>query len=375
MALKVMTVVGTRPEVIKLSRVIYELDQSTRQILVHTGQNYDHELNEIFFQQLDLRKPDHVLTVASDRVAQTIANIIVSTDKVLETEKPDAFLVLGDTNSCLSAIAAKRRQVPVFHLEAGNRCFDERVPEEINRRIIDHISDINLAYTEHARRYLLAEGIRPETVFKIGSPMREVLAFYRPGIDASQILESLRLAPQEYLVASVHREENIDPEVAFASILHCLNRIAVHFNMRVIVSTHPRTRKRMQESGTAGLDPRIDFAKPMGFLDYVKLQQSAFCVVSDSGTITEECSILGFPAVMIRETHERPEGVDAGALVMAGLAPDRVVESIELVTRQVRSGDFAACSVPDYAADQVSKKVVRILLSYTDFVNRRTWRK
>ena len=350
MALKVMTVVGTRPEVIKLSRVIYELDQSTRQILVHTGQNYDYELNGIFFEELGLRKPDHFLNVDTSSLGRVLGEVLIK--------------------SCLSAIAAKRRQVPVFHLEAGNRCFDERVPEEINRRIIDHISDINLAYTEHARRYLLAEGIRPETVFKIGSPMREVLAFYRPGIDASQILESLRLAPQEYLVASVHREENIDPEVAFASILHCLNRIAVHFNMRVIVSTHPRTRKRMQESGTAGLDPRIDFAKPMGFLDYVKLQQSAFCVVSDSGTITEECSILGFPAVMIRETHERPEGVDAGALVMAGLAPDRVVESIELVTRQVRSGDFAACSVPDYAAE-----VVRILLSYTDFVNRRTWRK
>jgi UDP-N-acetylglucosamine 2-epimerase (non-hydrolysing) len=375
MALKVMTVVGTRPEVIKLSRIIHEFDRHTQHILVHTGQNYDFELNEIFFQQLGLRRPDHVLDVASDRAARCIANVIAAVDEVIEAEKPDAFLILGDTNSGLSAIAAKRRQIPIFHLEAGNRCFDERVPEEVNRRIIDHISDINLPYTEHARRYLVAEGIRPETVIKTGSPMREVLAHYAARIESSSVLEEMQVVPGAYIVVSAHREENIDNEVNFANLLQCLQRMATQFDMKVIVSTHPRTRKRLEEHGTGNLDHRLTFVPPMGFLDYVKLQQRAYCVVSDSGTLTEECSIVGFPAVMIRESHERPEGMDAGALVMAGLSPDRVVEAIELVTSQIRESGGTVWTVPDYEPARVSTKVVRIVLGYTNYVARTVWRK
>jgi UDP-N-acetylglucosamine 2-epimerase (non-hydrolysing) len=341
MALKVMTVVGTRPELIKLSRVIHELDRHTRHVLVHTGQNYDYELNEIFFNQLDIRKPDHFLDVASDRVARAIGNVIDRTDEVLEEEKPDAFLILGDTNSCLSAIAAKRRKIPVFHMEAGNRCFDDRVPEEINRRIIDHISDINLAYTEHARRYLLAEGIRPETVIKTGSPMKEVLTFYRAGIDASDALKRLKLKEQDYFIVSAHREENIDSEVNFTDLLRSLNRIARHFRKKIIVSTHPRTRKKLQ----------------------------------GSRRIKCESSILNFPAVTIRQAHERPEGMDEGTLIMSGLAAERVIEAVETVTTQFHRDVHRTRVVPDYDVDDVSKKVVRIILSYTDYVNRRVWYK
>jgi len=375
MALKVMTVVGTRPELIKLSRVIDELDRHARHVLVHTGQNYDYELNEVFFQELGIRKPDYFLSVASDRVARAIGNIIDRTDEVLEKEKPDAFLILGDTNSCLSAIAAKRRQIPVFHMEAGNRCFDERVPEEINRRIIDHISDINLAYTEHARRYLLSEGIQPETVIKTGSPMKEILTFYRDGIEASKSLQRLRLKKRGYFIVSAHREENIDSEVNFGNLLLSLNRIARYFKKRIIVSTHPRTRKKLEGNRRVKLAPSIDFMKPLGFFDYVRLQMSAFCVVSDSGTIMEESSILQFPAVTIRQAHERPEGMDEGTLVMCGLSPERVIEAIETVTGQFYEDVHRSRVVPDYAADDVSKKVVRIILSYTDFVNRRVWYK
>ena len=375
MAIKVMTVVGTRPELIKLSRVIHELDQHTQHVLVHTGQNYDYELNEIFFQQLEIRKPDYFLNVAGDRVALAIGNVIARTDEVLEKEKPDAFLILGDTNSCLSAIAAKRRRIPVFHMEAGNRSFDDRVPEEINRRIIDHISDINLAYTEHARRYLLAEGIRPETVMKTGSPMKEVLAFYRAGIEASDALKRLKLKEQDYFIVSAHREENIDNEVNFTDLLRSLNQIARHFRKKIIVSTHPRTRKKLQGNRRIKCDPRIDFMKPLGFFDYVKLQMSAFCVVSDSGTITEESSILNFPAVTIRQAHERPEGMDEGTLIMCGLAAERVVEAVETVTAQFYRDVHRSRVVPDYDVDDVSKKVVRIILSYTDYVNRRVWYK
>ena len=375
MALKVMTVVGTRPELIKLSRVLYELDRRTRHVLVHTGQNYDYELNEIFFQQLGIRKPDYFLDVASDRVARAIGNVIDRIDEVLEKERPDAFLILGDTNSCLSAIAAKRRRVPVFHMEAGNRCFDERVPEEINRRIIDHVSDVNLAYTEQARRYLLDEGIRPETVMKTGSPMKEVLTFYREGIDASTALQRLELREQGYFVVSAHREENIDSEVNFGEFLRALNRIARHFKKKIIVSTHPRTRKKLEGNRRVKLAPSIDFMKPLGFFDYVKLQMSAFCVVSDSGTITEESSILQFPAVTIRQAHERPEGMDEGTLIMSGLSPERVIEAIETITGQFYEDVHRSRVVPDYEVDDVSKKVVRIILSYTDFVNRRVWYK
>ena len=375
MALKVMTVVGTRPELIKLSRVIHELDRHARHVLVHTGQNYDYELNEVFFQELGIRKPDYFLSVASDRVARAIGNIIDRTDEVLEKEKPDAFLILGDTNSCLSAIAAKRRQIPVFHMEAGNRCFDERVPEEINRRIIDHISDINLAYTEHARRYLLSEGILPETVIKTGSPMKEILTFYRDGIEASKSLQRLRLKKRGYFIVSAHREENIDSEVNFGNLLLSLNRIARYFKKRIIVSTHPRTRKKLEGNRRVKLAPSIDFMKPLGFFDYIRLQMSAFCVVSDSGTITEESSILQFPAVTIRQAHERPEGMDEGTLIMCGLSPERVIEAIETVTGQFYEDVHRSRVVPDYAVDDVSKKVVRIILSYTDFVNRRVWYK
>ncbi len=375
MAIKVMTVVGTRPELIKLSRVVHELDQHTNHILVHSGQNYDYELNEIFFQQLEIRKPDYFLDVADRRVALAIGNVIARIDEVLEKEKPDAFLILGDTNSGLSALSAKRRQIPVFHMEAGNRCFDERVPEEINRRIIDHISDINLTYTEHARRYLIAEGIEPETIIKTGSPMHEVLMFYHKRILASDILNRYRLEPQNYFIVSTHREENVDSEPRFRDLLDTLNRIARHFKKRIIVSTHPRTRKRLQSVKDIKLDPRLEFMKPLGFFDYVSLQMSAFCVVSDSGTITEESSILNFPAITIRQAHERPEGMDEGTLIMSGLCAERVLESIRIVTAHHSRSERRFRRVPDYEVENVSKKVVRIILSYTDYINRTVWYK
>jgi UDP-N-acetylglucosamine 2-epimerase (non-hydrolysing) len=373
MAMKVMTAVGTRPELIKLCRVIHELDQHTQHVLVHSGQNYDYELNEIFFQQLEIRKPDYFLDAAGENAVRTIGNVIARMDEVLEKERPDAFLLLGDTNSGLSAIAAKRRKIPIFHMEAGNRCFDERVPEEINRRIIDHISDMNLTYTEHARRYLLAEGIRPETIIKTGSPMKEVLLYYRPKIDASDILERMKVAPGDYFVVSAHREENIDNENNFSDLLKSLNRIAEHFDRKLIFSTHPRTQKRLENSGMGQLDRRIHFLKPLGFLDYVKLQMHAFCVISDSGTITEESSILNFPAVTIRQAHERPEGMDEGTLIMCGLRAERVIESITLVTSPSSGSTRSFKLVADYDTENVSKKVLRIILSYTDYINRTVW--
>ncbi|HQI75282.1 MAG TPA: UDP-N-acetylglucosamine 2-epimerase (non-hydrolyzing) [Candidatus Latescibacteria bacterium] len=373
MAIKVMTVVGTRPELIKLSRVIHELDQHSRHVLVHTGQNYDYELNEIFFREMEIRKPDYFLDAAGENAAITIGKVIVGIDEVLAKEKPDAFLLLGDTNSGLAAIAAKRRKIPVFHMEAGNRCFDERVPEEINRRILDHISDINLTYTEHARRYLLAEGIKPETVMKTGSPMKEVLAYYRPGIDASDILERMKAAPGKYFVLSAHREENVDSESNFTDLLESLNRIAGHFDKKLIFSTHPRTRKRLESLGAGPLDRRIHLLKPLGFLDYVKLQMHAFCVISDSGTLTEEASILNFPAVMIRQAHERPEGMDEGTVIMCGLKADRVLESIAVVTDHHAGTTRPFRLVSDYDTENVSKKIVRIIMSYTDYVNRTVW--
>ena len=374
MSFKVMTIAGTRPEIIKLSRVIHELDRCVTHVLVHTGQNYDYELNGIFFRQLGIRKPDHFLDAAADTPAATIGNVIASVDRVLVHEKPDALLVLGDTNSCLAAISAKRRKIPVFHMEAGNRCFDERVPEEINRRLVDHISDINLPYTEHARRYLLAEGLRPETVIKTGSPMREVLDYYMAKIRKSPVLRELKLQQDKYFLVSAHREENIDDPRNFNDLLASLAAIRKTWRSPVIVSTHPRTRKRLQDSrirpGTG-----IRFLKPLGFLDYVKLQMNARCVISDSGTITEESSILNFPAVTIRQAHERPEGMDEGTLIMCGLTPERVVSSIETVLRQRKRGARQFRIGEDYMADNVSKKVVRIILSYTEYVNRTVWRK
>jgi len=375
MPVKVMTIVGTRPEIIKLSRVISELDRYTNHILVHSGQNYDYELNEIFFKDLEIKKPDYFLDAVGATLAETIGNVISKADAVMARENPDALLVLGDTNTCLAVIPAKRRKIPIFHMEAGNRCFDQRVPEEVNRKIVDHLSDINMAYTEHARRYLAREGIGPETVIKTGSPMKEVLTHYRPQIDNSAVLAMLELAPQGYLVVSAHREENIDSDTNFSDLLATLKAIADRYRKPIIVSTHPRTRKRLADAGVMELGEGIRFLKPLGFFDYVKLQFQAFCVVSDSGTITEESSILGFPAVTIRQAHERPEGMDVGTLIMCGLKAPRVLEAIDVVTSQHAVGGRQFALVPDYDVDNVSQQVLRIILSYIDYVNRTVWQK
>jgi len=369
--LKVMTIVGTRPEIIKLSRVIAELDRHVNHVLVHTGQNYDYELNQVFFEQLKIRAPDHFLDAAGGSAAETIGNVIARSDLILEQVQPDALLLLGDTNSCLAVISAKRRKIPVFHMEAGNRSFDERVPEEINRRIVDHVSDINLPYTEHARRYLLREGIRAETVIKVGSPMKEVLDYYRSGIDASQALSALKLVPKQYFLVSAHREENVDSDENFADLLATLEAVRARYHLEILVSTHPRTRKRLEALGRGELEG-VRFVRPLGFLDYVRLELDARCVISDSGTITEESSILGFPAVTIRQAHERPEGMDEGTLIMCGLKSVRVLEAIDTVTAQHEAG-IRPRVVADYNADMVAMKVVRIILSYVDQVNRVTW--
>lgn len=373
--MKVLTLVGTRPEIIKLCRVISELDKHVDHILVHSGQNYDYELNEIFFQQLGIRRPDYFLDAVGETTAQTIGNVIAKTDEVLLKEKPDAFLLLGDTNSCLGAISAKRQKIPVFHMEAGNRCFDQRVPEEINRKIVDHISDINMTYTEHARRYLLAEGIRPETVIKTGSPMKEILEYYMPQIEESEIINDLGVTPEKYIVVSAHREENIDNEKNFIDFIETLKFVADKYGHTVIVSTHPRTRKKIEKEGISIADARICFINPLGFLDYVKLQMNSFCVISDSGTITEESSILNFPAVTIRQAHERPEGMDEGTLIMCGLEAKTVMESIQVVTAQYSKDKRQFRLIQDYDVENVSKKVLRIILSYTDYVNRVVWKK
>lgn len=373
--MKVMTIVGTRPEIIKLSRVISELDAHTEHVLVHTGQNYDYELNEVFFKQLGIRKPDHFLNAAKDTVAATIGEIIASADRVMAAVQPDAVLLYGDTNSCLSVISAKRRKIPVFHMEAGNRCFDQRVPEEINRKIVDHLSDINMTLTEHARRYLLAEGLKPETVIRTGSPMKEVLGHYMPEIEASDVLCRLSLSPSSYFVVSTHREENVDSDVNFRDLLDSLNRIADTYKLPIIVSTHPRTRKRLEALGVSDLHPLVQFMKPLGLFEYVKLQMDAFCVISDSGTITEESSILNFPAVTIRQAHERPEGMDEGTLIMCGLKAAQVIDSINTVTVQHDRKNRRTKLVADYDTDNVSLKVLRIIMSYTDYINRTVWYK
>ena len=373
MTIKVMTIVGTRPEIIKLCRVIQELDIHTDHILVHTGQNYDYELNEIFFNELGIRRPDIFLDSARETVAQTIGEVISKSDRVMEEVKPDALLLYGDTNSCLSIISAKRRKIPIFHMEAGNRCFDQRVPEEINRKIVDHLSDINMPLTEHARRYLLAEGIKPETVIKTGSPMKEVLTFYMPQINKSNVLEELKVEPEGYFIVSAHREENIDSETNFEHFLESLKAISEKYKKPIIVSTHPRTRKKMEGIGVENRDERIRFLKPLGFFEYVKLQMNAFCVISDSGTITEESSILNFPAVTIRQTHERPEGMDEGVLIMCGLEAEGVIRAIEIVTSQYTVDTRPFRLVRDYDTDNVSKKVLRIIMSYTDYINRTVW--
>lgn len=373
--LKVMTIVGTRPEIIKLSRVMAELDKYTEHIIVHTGQNYDYELNGIFFQELGIRKPNYFLDAAGKNAAETIANVIRKSDELMEEVKPDAVLLYGDTNSCISVISAKRKKIPIFHMEAGNRCFDQRVPEEINRKIVDHLSDINMPLSEHARKYPLAEGLRPETVIKTGSPMTEVLLYYRDEIERNTVLEKEALTKGEYFIVSTHREENVDSEDNFSNLLISLNAIVEKYHKKVIVSTHPRTRKKLESIGFINSNPMIEFMKPFGFMEYIKLQQNAFCVISDSGTITEESSILHFPAITIRQTHERPEGMDEGVLIMSGLRSDRILGSIDVVTSQYAENVNAIHSLPDYEANNVSKKVVRIILSYTDYVNRTVWHK
>jgi UDP-N-acetylglucosamine 2-epimerase (non-hydrolysing) len=371
--LKVMTIVGTRPELIKLCRVIDELDRNLSHILVHSGQNFDYELNQIFFDQLAIRRPDEFLNAAGASAIETIAKVLISGDQVLQKHSPDAILILGDTNSCLIAIAAKRRKIPIFHMEAGNRCFDQRVPEEINRRIVDHVSDVNLPYTEHARRYLLAEGMAPQTVIKTGSPMKEVIGHYRPGIDGSTVLAQLGLKPRGYIVVSAHREENVDVPERLAELINSVNALAVTHDMPIVFSVHPRTRKRLDAAAGLVLDRRVRALAPLGFLDYVKLQMESFCVVSDSGTITEESGLLGFPAVTIRQAHERPEGMDEGTVVMCELASVRVHEAVRVVTQQML-GDGAIFRTPaDYEADNVSTKVVRIIVSYVDYVRRTVW--
>ena len=373
--LKVMTIVGTRPEIIKLSRVIAELDKYVEHVIVHTGQNYDYELNEIFFQELHIRKPDYFLNVAGQNAAETIANVICKSDELMEQVKPDAVLLYGDTNSCISVIAAKRKKIPIFHMEAGNRCFDQRVPEEINRKIVDHLSDINMPLSEHARKYLLAEGLRPETIIKTGSPMTEVLLYHKDEIEKNDVLEKEGLKKGEYFIVSTHREENVDSERNFSDLLVSLSAIVEKYRKKVIVSTHPRTRKKLEAIGFVNSNPMIEFMKPFGFMEYIKLQQNAFCVISNSGTITEESSILHFPAITIRQTHERPEGMDEGTLVMTGLNSSSILDSIDAVTSQYAENKNTIHSIPDYAADNVSKKVVRIILSYTDYVNRTVWHK
>ena len=373
--LKVMTIVGTRPEIIKLSRVMAELELHSDHVLVHTGQNYDYELNEIFFKQLNIRKPDYFLEAAGVTPAETIANVIVKSDEVLGIEQPDAILLYGDTNSCISVISAKRRKIPIFHMEAGNRCFDQRVPEEINRKIVDHLSDINMPLSEHARRYLVAEGLRPETIIKTGSPMKEVLDFHKLEIEQNNILKKENLRKGEYFIVSTHREENVDSEKNFNDLLDSLSAIVDKYGKRVIVSTHPRTRKKLEAIGFINSNPMIEFMKPFGFFEYIKLQMNAFCVISDSGTITEESSILHFPAITIRQAHERPEGMDEASIIMAGLGKESILNSIDVVTSHFAEGADTIHTIKDYEVDNVSKKVLRIILSYTDYINRTVWHK
>ncbi len=372
--LKVMTIVGTRPELIKMSRVIAEFDRHTQHVLVHTGQNFDYELNQIFFEDLGIRKPDYFLKAVGNNAAQTIARVIEKADEVLEKEQPEALLLYGDTNSCLSVIAAKRRKIPVFHMEAGNRCFDQRVPEELNRKVLDHLSDINMVLTEHARRYLLAEGISADKIIKTGSHMQEVLEHYMPKITASDVLDRLNLQPQGYFLLSAHREENVDSTENLQDLLDTLQALVKQHEMPVIVSTHPRTRQQLEKLGVDGLSSRIQFLKPFGFSDYIKLQMEAFCVLSDSGTITEEASLLGLTAVTIRNSHERPEGMDQGTLIMSGLKSERVLDAVRIVTSQDQTGAIRH-AVPDYEGGLVSQKVLRIVLSYVDFINRVVWSK
>lgn len=373
--LKVMTIVGTRPELIKMSRVIAEFDLHAKHILVHTGQNYDYELNQLFFEDLGIRKPDYFLEAVGENAAQTIARVIEKSDEILAKENPDAVMLYGDTNSCLAVIAAKRRKIPVFHMEAGNRCFDQRVPEELNRKVLDHLSDINLVLTEHARRYLIAEGISPETIIKTGSHMHEVLDHYMPKIEQSDVLQRMGLTKNKFFVVSAHREENIDSPENMSNMVETLNALAETYDCPVIVSTHPRTKKRLDTMELGALNPHIQFLKPFGFCDYIKLQMEALCVVSDSGTITEEASLLNLPAITIRNAHERPEGMDVGTLIMSGLKKERVLDAVRIIIAQHDKSCRVMQPVQDYEVGAVSKQVLRVVMSYVDYVNRTVWSK
>ncbi len=368
--MKVMTIVGTRPEIIKLSCVISELDKYVEHILVHTGQNYDYELNEIFFEGMGIRKPDIFMNAAGENSAETIGNVIKMSDDLFKEHKPDALLIYGDTNSCLSVISAKRNKIPVFHMEAGNRCFDQRVPEEINRKIVDHLSDINMTITEHARRYLLREGLAPETVIKVGSSMKEVLKRNKDKIQNSTVLEELGLMQKEYFVLSIHREENLDNPENLQDLVSAINAVAKEYGKPIIFSTHPRTQKKI-DSGDIKFDPLVKMMKPLGFAEYIKLQENAFCVISDSGTITEESSLLGFPAITVRQAHERPEGMDEGTLIMCDLKTENVLDGINIVTSQ----NVRMRTIEDYDNDILASKIVRIILSYTGYINRTVWKK
>ncbi|MCI5115553.1 MAG: UDP-N-acetylglucosamine 2-epimerase (non-hydrolyzing) [Candidatus Electrothrix sp. AX1] len=370
--LKAMTVVGTRPEIIRLSRVIAAMDRYFDHVLVHTGQNYDFELNQVFFDDLGIRKPDYFLDAAGRNAAETIGNTIIKLDPILAQELPEVLLVLGDTNSCLAAIPAKRRKIPIFHMEAGNRCFDQRVPEETNRKIVDHISDINLTYSDIAREYLLREGLPPDRVIKTGSPMFEVLHYYEDKINASNALQRLDLKQHEYFVVSAHREENIESNQHFKKLVHILNTLAEVYKKRIIVSTHPRTRNRIQQMGISFAD-EVELLKPLGFNDYVQLQQNAYAVLSDSGTINEESSILNFPALNIREAHERPEGMEEAAVIMTGLEVERILQGLKILEQQPHGKKRLLRLVTDYSMPNVSEKVVRIIVSYTDYVQRTVW--
>jgi UDP-N-acetylglucosamine 2-epimerase (non-hydrolysing) len=373
--LKIMTIVGTRPEIIKLSQVMKELDRHVDHTIVHTGQNYDYELNELFFEQLDIRKPDIFLEAVKGTPSETIGDIIAKADKVFAEIQPDALLIYGDTNSCLSVIPAKKRKIPIFHMEAGNRCFDQRVPEEVNRKIVDHLSDINLPLSEQARDYLIAEGIKPETIIKTGSPMTEVLNANMEKIKSSDILEREGLKSKAYIVMSIHREENVDSPKNFSNLLESIDELTKKYNMPIIISTHPRTRKKLEDIDYQNENPLIRFSKPYGFHEYNNLQMNAFCVISDSGTIAEEGSILNLPAVTIRQAHERPEGMDEATVIMSGLSKTRIIDAVEVATDHNSQDVRVIKPVKDYEVDNVSKKVLRIILSYVDYVNRTVWHK
>lgn len=372
--LKVVTVVGTRPEIIRLSSVIKKLDEYCDHILVHTGQNYDYELNEVFFNDLDIRKPDFFLSAAGESGAETIGNVIIAVDKVLAKVNPQAVLVLGDTNSCMALLPAKRRKIPTFHMEAGNRCFDQRVPEEINRKLVDHMADVNLTYSSIAREYLLAEGVPADRVIKTGSPMNEVLSIFKDKIENSDILKKLKLEKEKFFVVSAHREENIDSDTAFMSLVDSINTISEIYNLPIIVSTHPRTRKRI-ETLNISFKKNVQLLKPLGFIDYNKLQISSKAVLSDSGTITEESSILNFPALNLREAHERPEGMEEASVMMTGLGKERILQCLALIDSQLRDSERQLLQVQDYSIPNVSDKVVRIIHSYVDYINRTVWKK